>query len=127
VTLLPLEPALSAAKTTIRPGNRHEWEALIAMRQFRLYKITISRRALIGGTSQLPDEIHVQPSATCYALTLGGSRRNAQRKVEQLNGRAGLRVPIARTVEVKPLRPRHLAGSTRAPCLAHGSKYRGAR
>ena len=101
--LLQLEPALSAAKTSIRPGNRHEWEALIVMRQFRLYKITISRRAHIGGTSQLPDEIYVQPSATCYALTLGGSRRKAERKVEQLNGRDGLHVPIARTVEVRPL------------------------
>ena len=75
--LLPLEPALSAAKTSIRPGNRHDWEALIVMRQFRLYKITISRRTHIGRTSQMPDEINVKPSATYYALTLRGSRRRA--------------------------------------------------
>jgi hypothetical protein len=108
--LLPLEPTLSIAKTSIRPGNRHEWEAMIIMRQFRLYKITISRRTRIVGTSQMPDEIDLQPSATCYALTLYGARRKAQRKVEQLNSRDGLYLPIARTVEAKPLAPsRHLA------------------
>jgi hypothetical protein len=103
VPLLPLEPTLSPAKTSIRPGNRHEWEAMIVVRQFRLYKITISRRAHIGGTSQMPDEILLQPSATYYAFTLWGSRRKAQRMVEQLNNRDGLDVPIARTVEVRPL------------------------
>jgi hypothetical protein len=101
VPLLPLEPTLSAAKTSIRPGNRHEWEAMIVMRRSRLYKITISRRAHIGGTSQLPDEIRVLPGASYYALTLGGSRRKAQRMVEQLNSRDGLHVPIARTVEMR--------------------------
>jgi hypothetical protein len=100
--LLPLEPTLIAAKTSIRRANRHEWEAMIVMRRFGPYKITISRRAHIWGTSQMPDEIHLQPSAIYYALTLGGSRRKAQRIVEQLNRRDGLHVPIARTVEVRP-------------------------
>jgi hypothetical protein len=103
VHLLPLEPTLNTAKTSIRPGNRHEWEAMIVIRRFRLYKITISRRTLIERTSQMPDEIDLQPSATYYALTLDGSRRKAQRKVEQLNSRDGLHVPIARTVEVRPV------------------------
>ena len=48
--LLPLEPTLIGAETSICPANRHEWEAMIVMRPFRLYKITISRRAHIGGT-----------------------------------------------------------------------------
>lgn len=101
--LLPLEPMLSPAKTSIRPGNRHEWEAMIIMNQSGLYKIAISRRAHIAGTSQMPDEIHLQQGATYYALTLSGSRRKAQRVVEQLNSRDGLHVPIARTVEIGPL------------------------
>ena len=42
--LLPLEPAMSVAKTSIRPGNRHKWEAMIVMRRFGLYKIKICRR-----------------------------------------------------------------------------------
>jgi hypothetical protein len=37
----------------------------------------------------------------CYALTLDGARRKAQRMVERLNHRDELDVPIARTVEVK--------------------------
>ena len=49
----------------------------------------------------MPDE----SIATYYALTLGGSRRKAQCIVEQLNRRDGLHVPIARTVEVRPLVP----------------------
>jgi hypothetical protein len=97
VLLLPLEPTLSPAKTSICPGNRQEWEAMIIMRQSGLYKIAIGRRALIAGTSQMPHEIQVQPGATYYALTLSGSRRKAQRVVEQLNSCDGLYVPIART------------------------------
>ncbi len=42
--LLP-ELALGVGKTSIRPGNRHEWEAVIIRRRHRPYKIKISRRA----------------------------------------------------------------------------------
>jgi len=54
VLLLRHEPMLSPAKTSIRPGNRHEWAAMIIMRQSGLYKMAIGRRALIAGTSQMP-------------------------------------------------------------------------
>ena len=94
---------MSVAKTSIRPGNPHEWEAMIVMRRFRLYKIKINRRAYIRGTSQMSEKIVVHRAASYYTLTLGGSRRKAQRIVEQLNTRDGLDVPIGRTVEVRPL------------------------
>jgi hypothetical protein len=76
---------------------------VIIMRQSGLDQIAISRRAHIAGTSQMPDEIYLQPGATYYALTISGSRRKAQRMVERLNSRDGLHVPIARTVEIGPL------------------------
>ena len=92
------------------------------MRQFRLYKITISRRTHIRGTSQMPDEIDLQPSATYYALTLYGLRRKAQRKVEQLNSRDGLHVPIARTVEGKPrVLSRHFASHADQETVVQGA------
>jgi hypothetical protein len=94
---------MSVAKTSVRPGNRHKWEAMIVMRRFRLYKIKISCRDHIRDTSRMSEEIHVQPGASYYTLTHGGSRRKAQRIVEQLNSRYGLDVPIARTAEVRPL------------------------
>ena len=98
---------MSVAKTSIRPGNRHKWEAMIVMRRFGLYKIKICRRDHIRDTSQMSEEIHVQPGAAYHTLTLGGSRRKAQRIVEQLKSRDELNVPIARTVEVRPLGPLH--------------------
>ena len=98
---------MSVAKTSIR-GNRHEWEAMIVMRRFGLYKIIISRRAHIRGNRNVSEEIHVRPGATHNALTLDGARRKAQRMVERRNTRDGLDVPIARTVEVKPQTSRRL-------------------
>ena len=99
--LLPLERQIGAAKTSIRSGNGHEWEALIVIRRRRTYMIKIRRRIHIRGHSLISDEIHVQPSATYYGWTLDGTRRKAQRVVEHLNRRDRLDVPIARTVEVR--------------------------
>ena len=90
---------MSMAKTSIRPGNGHEWEAVIVWRGSGPYKIKISRRAYIRST--MSDEIHVQPGLTRTALTLDGARRKAQRMVERRNRRDRLNVPIARAVEVK--------------------------
>jgi hypothetical protein len=101
VPLLPLERQIGAAKTSIRSGNGHEWEALIVMRRHRTYMIKIRRRAHRRATSEMSGEIHVQRGATYYAWTHDGSRRKAQRIVEQLNRRDGIDVPIARTVEVR--------------------------
>ena len=99
--LLP-ELALGVGKTSIRPGNRHEWEAVIIRRRDRLYKIKISRRAHFRGNPQMSDDVNVQSGPTRYALTLGGARRQAQRMVERRNRRDRLDVPIARTIEVRP-------------------------
>jgi hypothetical protein len=101
VPLLPLERQIGVAKTSIRSSNGHEWEALIVMRRHRTNMIKIRRRVHIRNTSQMSDEIHVQAGETYYAWTRDGSRRKAQRIVEQLNRRDGLNVPIARTVEVR--------------------------
>lgn len=99
--LLP-ELAMSVPKTSIRPGNRHEWEAVIIRRRLRLYKIKTSRRAYIRGSLQMSDNVYVQPGPACYAFTLGGARRKAQRMVDRHNRRDGLDVRIARTIEVRP-------------------------
>jgi hypothetical protein len=100
--LLPLERAISAAKTSIRHGNSHEWEALIVGRPRRPYKVCINRRSHRREPDH-PGEIHVQPGPTYYALTLDGARRKAQRMVERRNRRDRLDVPIARTVEVRAI------------------------
>jgi len=42
VLLLRHEPMLSPAKTSIRPGNRHEWEAMIIMHQSGLYALRVA-------------------------------------------------------------------------------------
>jgi hypothetical protein len=99
--LLP-ELALGVGKTSIRPGNGHEWEAVIIWRRHRLYKIKISRRARFRGDMQMSEDVYVQFGPTRYAFTLGGARRQAQRMVERRNRRDGLDVPIARTIEVRP-------------------------
>jgi hypothetical protein len=99
--LLP-ELATNVPKTSIRPGNGHEWEAVIIGRTHRLYKIKTSRRAHIRGNLRMFDSFFVQPGPTRYAFTLGGARRKAQRMVEGRNRRDGLDVPIARTIEVRP-------------------------
>lgn len=98
--LLPLEHVTTTVKTAIRPGNRHEWEAMIVIRRYRRYEIRSSRRAHIRGNPDLSNEIHVHPGSSCYALTFDGARRKAQRMVERLNRRDELDVPIARTLEV---------------------------
>jgi hypothetical protein len=69
--------ALNVGKTSIRPGNGHEWEAVIIRRRHRLYKIKISRRAHIGGSLQMSDDVYVQPGPIRYAITpaqRGGKR-----------------------------------------------------
>jgi hypothetical protein len=94
--------ALNVGKTSIRPGNGHEWDAVIIRRRHRLYKIKISRRAYIGGSLQMSDDVYVQPGPIRYAITLGGARWQAQRMVQRRNRRDALDVPIARTIEVRP-------------------------
>ena len=93
---------MSVGRTSIRPGNTHEWEAVIIRRRHRLYKIKISRRAHIRGNLHMSDNVYVQPGPTRYAFTLGGARRQAERMVERRNRRDGIDVPIARMIEVGP-------------------------
>ena len=93
---------MSVGRTSIRPGNTHEWEAVIIRRRHMLYKIKISRRAHIRGNLHMSDNVYVQPGPTRYAFTLGRARWQAQRMVERRNRRDGIDVPIARTIEVRP-------------------------
>ena len=99
--LLP-ELALGVGGASIRPGNGHEWEAVIIRCRHRLYKIKISRRARFRGNPQMSDDVYVQSGPIRYAFTLAGARRQAQRMVERRNRRDGLDVPVARTIEVRP-------------------------
>jgi hypothetical protein len=55
---------MSMAKTSIRPGNGHDWEAVIVWRGSGPYKIKISRRAYTRSKPPMSDEIHVQPGLT---------------------------------------------------------------
>jgi hypothetical protein len=89
------------AQTAIRPGNSHEWEAIIIRRRSRPYQIRIHLRAHIPGDASRLDEVQVHLDSTCHALALNGARRKAQRIVEQCNSRDGLDVPIPRTAEVR--------------------------
>ena len=75
--LLP-QLAMSVGKTSSRPGNGHEWEAVIIRRRHRLYKIKIIRRAHIRSNPQMSDDVYVRPGPTRYAFTLGAARRQAR-------------------------------------------------
>ena len=92
---------MNAGKTSIRPGNGHEWEAIIVGRRLRPYRIHISLRSHIRSNRQMSDQIYVQPGPAFGALTLNGARRKAQRIVELHNRRYGFDAPIARTVEAR--------------------------
>ena len=94
--------AMSVGKTSSRPGNSHEWEAVIIRRRHRLYKIKSIRRAHIRGNLQMSDDVYVRPGPTRYAFALGAARRQAQLMVERRNRRDGVDVPVARTIEVRP-------------------------
>jgi hypothetical protein len=103
-----LRRPLSTAKTSIRPGKDHEWEALIVRRLRRRYLIVRRRhmpykvdrrqhtpyKIKISGRAHLHmfNEIHVQPSPTHSALTLDGARRRGQRMARALHSRCGLEI-----------------------------------
>ena len=100
---MPLsELAMSVGRTSIRPGNTHEWEAVIVRRRYRLYKIKISRRAHIRGNlhmSTMCTPSRAQPVTHSRSAERGGKRSAWSSDAIAATGFA---VPIARTIEVRP-------------------------